>query len=120
MNISLSSFGQGKRTFRTIVLMAVIMTALFLCSYANFAQHNHSRHKKDNKKEQATESIVREGVINVEEIDKNKDGKVYQDQMRWNVLSDEPTKCPICEMKLKEVTIEKAKENLEKQGYKVK
>lgn len=29
------------------------------------------------------------------------DGYVYQNQMHWNVISDEPAKCPICEMQLK-------------------
>ena len=57
-------------------------------------------------------SIVREGVIDLEAIDKNGDGKVYQDIMDWNVISDEPGTCPLCEMKLKEVTIEEAKTNL--------
>jgi len=65
-------------------------------------------------------SVVRKGVIDVESIDANKDGKVFQDVMDWNVISDEPGNCPICEMKLKEVTIEKAKENLVKHGFKVK
>jgi Cu(I)/Ag(I) efflux system membrane fusion protein/cobalt-zinc-cadmium efflux system membrane fusion protein len=40
--------------------------------------------------------------------------------MDWNVISDKPGKCPICGMKLKEVTIEKAKANLLKNGFKVK
>jgi Cu(I)/Ag(I) efflux system membrane fusion protein/cobalt-zinc-cadmium efflux system membrane fusion protein len=66
------------------------------------------------------QSIAREGVIDLKAIDKNKDGKVYQDVMDWNVISDEPGKCPICGMKLKEVTLEKAKENLIKNDFKVK
>lgn len=66
------------------------------------------------------QSIAREGVIDLIAIDKNKDGKVYQDVMDWNVISDKPGKCPICGMKLKEVTIEKAKENLIKHDFKVK
>ncbi|MCH9028902.1 MAG: hypothetical protein IH819_04655 [Bacteroidetes bacterium] len=65
-------------------------------------------------------SIVREGVIDLEAIDKNGDGKVYQDQMCWNVISDEAGECPQCGMKLKEVTLDKAKANLEKNGFKVK
>ena len=71
-------------------------------------QHNHS------------ESIVHEGIIDVESIDKNKDGKVYQDMMDWNIISDEPGKCPLCGMTLKEVTLEKAKENLLNHYFKVK
>jgi len=66
------------------------------------------------------QSIVREGEINLEAIDANKDGKVYQDMMDWNVISDKPGKCPICGMELKEVAIKKAKENLTKHGFEVK
>jgi uncharacterized protein with PIN domain len=65
-------------------------------------------------------SIVREGVIDLKAIDENGDGKVYQDVMDWNVISDEPGECPQCGMKLKEVSLEKAKANLEKNGFKVK
>lgn len=65
-------------------------------------------------------SIVREGEINLAAIDKNKDGKVYQDQMCWNVISDEAGECPQCGMILKEVSLYKAKENLLKHDYKVK
>ena len=71
-------------------------------------QHNHS------------ETIVREGVIDVESIDKNKDGRVYQDMMDWNVISDEPGKCPLCGMTLKEVSIDEAKKNLKENGFEYK
>ena len=73
-----------------------------------------------NKKQDGEESIVRKGKIDLQAIDKNKDGKVYQDMMDWNVISDEPGKCPICEMTLKEVTINEAKYNLYKNGFEVK
>ncbi len=65
-------------------------------------------------------SIVRKGVIDLNAIDENGDGKVYQDVMDWNVISDEPGMCPACGMKLKEVTLDEAKANLEKNGFKVK
>lgn len=65
-------------------------------------------------------SIVRTGVINVKAIDKNKDGKVFQDMMDWNVISDKPGKCPLCKMELKEVTIKEAEANLLKNGFKIK
>ena len=47
-----------------------------------------------------TENILREGVIDLKSIDKNNDGKLFQDQMDWNVISDEPGKCPLCGMTL--------------------
>jgi Cu(I)/Ag(I) efflux system membrane fusion protein/cobalt-zinc-cadmium efflux system membrane fusion protein len=66
------------------------------------------------------EDIVRKGIIDLNEIDKNRDGKVFQDPMDWNVISDKAGKCPLCGMKLKEVTIAEAKKNLEKHNYQVK
>lgn len=61
--------------------------------------------------------LIREGVIDVESIDVNKNGKVFQDPMDWNVISDEDGRCPICNMFLKEVTIEEAKKNLTDNGF---
>ncbi len=63
-------------------------------------------------------SIVREGIINLEDIDANGDGKVYQDPMDWNVISDKEGRCPLCRMFLKEVTIDEAKKNLTDNGFK--
>ena len=62
-------------------------------------------------------SIVHEGVIDIESIDKNKDGKLLECPMDWNVISDESGRCPLCNMKLKEYLIEEVKTNLDKNGY---
>ena len=92
-------------------------------------EHMHgdsTKKQKDNKMMEhskmndQTESIIREGVIDLKAIDKNNDRKVFQDQMDWNVISDEPGKCPICEMELKEVPINMAKAKLLEHGFKVK
>jgi hypothetical protein len=80
----------------------------------------HGMHHEMKTDSMSENSIVREGEINLGAIDENKDGKVFQDQMCWNVLSDEAGECPQCGMKLKEVSFEKAKENLLKHDYKVK
>ena len=81
-------------------------------------QKTKMKNMKNEKEEvKNNSSIVREGVIDVESIDKNKDGKVYQDMMDWNVISDEPGKCPLCGMTLKEVTIDEAKKNLANNGF---
>jgi len=82
----------------------------------------HDTHNMKMEKQKGSESvsIVREGVIDLKAIDMNKDGKVYQDPMDWNVISDTPGKCPLCKMTLKEVTLKEAKKNLEKNGFKVK
>ena len=74
----------------------------------------------DDKETEAEESIIRKGIIDLHAIDKNNDGKVFQDFMDWNVISDEPGRCPICEMKLQEVSLSKARENLVTNGFKVK
>ncbi len=47
-------------------------------------------------------SFLREGEIDLSEIDAYNDGKVYQDMMDYNVISDKPGTCPLCGMTLKE------------------
>ncbi len=74
---------------------------------------------KTDKKSSET-SIVRKGVIDLASIDKNKDGKVFEDIMDWNVISDKPGKCPLCGMTLREFTLAKAKGNLKEHGFQVK
>jgi len=80
----------------------------------------HSSHHQMKSNETEEVSIVREGEIDLVAIDVNEDGMVYQDQMCWNVISDEPGECPQCGMVLKEVSLEQAKVNLEKNDYEVK
>ena len=67
-----------------------------------------------------TTSASTEKVINVDAVDKNHDGKVYQCPMDFDVLSDKPGIDPKCGMKLQEVTVALAKENLIEHGFKVK
>lgn len=80
----------------------------------------HGTHHQMESSETEEVSIVRAGEINLVAIDVNEDGMVYQDQMCWNVISDEPGECPQCGMILKEVSLETAKANLVKHDYKVK
>ena len=77
--------------------------------------------KMEGESHDAEESeLIRKGVIDLEAIDENKDGKVFQDVMDWNVISDKPGKCPICGMTLQEFTLEETKKNLEEHGFKAK
>jgi len=100
--------GHGSKTNMTMAHMDMDST-----------QTDHKHHQM--KSTEAEEvSIVREGEIDLIAIDVNGDGMVYQDQMCWNVISDEPGECPQCGMTLKEVSLEKAKENLQKNDYQVK
>lgn len=85
--------------------------------HMDMKDHNNMKMDSSTTKK---ESWVREGEIDLQAIDKNKDGKVFQDMMDWNVIADEAGECPLCGMNLKEVTLEKAKETLIKHNYKVK
>jgi len=82
------------------------------------SKDKHKGHGHSSMKEKKN-SIIHEGTINLSAIDENGDGKVYQDQMCWNVVSDESGECPQCGMILEELTLEKAKKNLEENGYDV-
>ena len=73
-----------------------------------------------NEIEDEKSSLIRKGTIDLESIDENKDGKLFQDVMDWNVISDEPGSCPICGMKLREFTIDEVKENLNEHGFEYK
>jgi hypothetical protein len=66
------------------------------------------------------DNLVRKEPIDVKAIDKNKDGKVFEDAMDWNVISDNPGKCPLCGMTLQEVSIDQAEKNLKANGFKIK
>lgn len=91
------------------------------CCKASDKHTDMKNHNKDVDSSKSSKNfLVREGEIDLKVIDKNKDGKVYQDPMDWNVISDEAGECPLCGMTLKEVTLEKAKENLIKYNFKVK
>lgn len=70
---------------------------------------------KSEKSEMGEKNNIDLGVV-----DKNKDGKVYQCPMCADQLADDPGECPKCGMDLKEISLEKAKENLIKNGFKVK
>ncbi|MBI1938731.1 MAG: hypothetical protein HYS25_11495 [Ignavibacteriales bacterium] len=108
---------------KSIKVLLVVFSLIIISSSITFAQeHDHKDHSKMGMKKDTTkvDDIVRKGVIDLQAIDKNKDGKVFQDQMDWNVISDKAGKCPLCKMVLKEVTIKEAKANLEKHNFKVK
>lgn len=100
-----------------ILASGIIFLSIFISCTKDTKNPNHQ--SMNMEKNQADSTIVRSGIIDLKTIDKNKDGKVYQDMMDWNVISDEPGKCPLCGMKLKEVTLEEAKKNLIDSGYKV-
>ncbi len=85
----------------------------------NMPMHN-MKNMKHEKAIKIDSTIVHKGEIDLKAIDNNEDGKVFQDQMDWNVISDKPGKCPLCKMTLKEVTVKQAKKNLIDHGFKTK
>jgi len=74
---------------------------------------------KDEKPDHSS-AVEYKGIIDVKAVDDNKDGKVYQCPMDYNVLSDKPGVDPKCGMNLQEVSIKQAEENLMKHGFKIK
>ncbi len=101
-------------------LIVLICTSVFAQDVKEPAQKKHGQQITNLKTSSNDSRIIRKGVINLKAIDKNKDGKVFQDQMDWNVISDNPGKCPLCKMTLKEVTLDEASANLVEHGFKVK
>lgn len=89
-------------------------------SSSNMGNMNMSQNTGTKSQMSKKNPIIRKGVINVNAIDKNHDGKLYEDVMDWNVISDKPVTCPICGMKLREFTVQQVKANLKKHGFKYK
>lgn len=102
------------------ILLSAIIFAIAISLSAGCDEQDNSKHPNGMKIQQKADPIVREGEIDLNKIDINKDGKVFQDPMHWNVISDEAGKCPLCKMTLEEITLESAKSNLMKNGFKVK
>ncbi len=88
-------------------------------SHLNSQDEKHKSDKNLNEQKNLS-TIVRQGVIDLLVIDINKDKKLWQCPMDWNVISDEKGRCPVCEMKLKEYTIDEVKINLDRHGFKYK
>lgn len=80
--------------------------------------HQHSKTKREEESEHSLqaefkkEDIVRNRNVKVSSLDKNKDGKVYQCPMDFEVISDKPDICPVCSMDLEEFSVAEAQKNL--------
>ncbi|MBZ0180044.1 MAG: hypothetical protein K8F36_12200 [Melioribacteraceae bacterium] len=108
--------------FVTVLLLTV---ATYGQEKTDTTKMNHMKHnsmKMNHSMMDSTKqnSIVREEPIDLKAIDENGDGKVFQDMMDWNVISDKAGECPLCGMKLKEVSLNEAKVNLISNGFEVK
>jgi len=58
---------------------------------------------------------IRNAGFKIVSADENKDGKVFQCPMHYNVISDENGDCPTCNMSLVEYSVDKAQMNFDKQ-----
>ena len=123
----------SQKSFMNII---IFITLSFLLNGTILAQHQHNSDSTKTGKEKMNCCKTMNGSnqemksektdmgeknnIDLEIVDKNKDGKVYQCPMCADQLADAPGECSKCGMDLKEITLEKAKENLIKNGFKVK
>lgn len=106
--------------FNSVTVEEVENTEMNNKEMKNMNSDNSSQPEIEEHQHEEQESIVRTGVIDVEAIDINEDGNVYQDPMDWNVISDKDGRCPVCGMFLKEVTVKEAKMNLKMNGFEYK
>lgn len=109
------------------LVLAILAVTVVLAQDSTKKSNYQHKMKMDsmNMKMQSTNAkvdstIIRKGIIDLKAIDENNDGKVFQDVMDYNVISDKPGNCPLCGMTLKEVTLKQAKKILLKTGFKVK
>lgn len=118
-------------------LIAFIIAFTLVFSSASFAQEKQMQMKDSSKTNMmmhkmkgmndkksdlhslSDSSIVRKGIIDLNAIDKNNDGKIFQCPMELNVISDSNGECPECGMNLREISIQDAKAKLLKRGFKV-
>jgi len=110
--------GVNNYLHKAYFVCVILVTVAFISCGGDHKGHDHNHMNKQETK--VDSSIIQIGVIDLQSLDLNSDGMVYQDPMDWNVISDEPGKCPLCKMELKEVTLQEAKENLIKNDFKVK
>jgi hypothetical protein len=83
-------------------------------------EHGTSQMEASEAKElPSREGWIRGEPIDLEALDVDHDGFVYQDPMDWNVIADEEGRCPKCGMRLKKVPVAEATENLLKFGFTV-
>jgi len=102
--------------FRIFILFFLSLCITISCS----SKEEEIQHKHKTVEEKVSSELVRKGIIDLQSLDTNKDGKIYECPMDWNVLDDKDGECPICGMKLKEFSIAEIKENLTKYGYEYK
>jgi len=102
------------------IIISTFSVLAFCLILSCSSKEEHTQLDQSHSSQKVKSELVREGVINVESIDANKDGNIYECPMDWNVISDEAGDCPVCGMKLKEYSLDETKKNLEKFGHQAK
>lgn len=100
---------------KTVLSLLLVSAALFVGCTNEDNNHNgmpqHDGMSQQNSTS-ADSSLVRDANVDVSSIDINKDGKVYQCPMHFEVISDHSATCPLCKMDLEEVSVTDAASNL--------
>jgi hypothetical protein len=95
------------------LLMTITLITLISFIVGCGSTEDHDTMHKDESIEKSESDIVRDYDVDVASLDENGDGNVFQCPMDWEVISDEPGSCPLCNMALKEYSVTNAKRNLE-------
>ena len=97
-----------------MILVSVLSMFAFLIIVSCGENNDHDSMQNHEEMTNHTKSpMVRDFDVEVVSLDENKDGKVFQCPMDWEVLSDESGSCPLCNMNLKEYSVSDAQKNLE-------
>lgn len=75
----------------------------------------HMENSEMNHGNMVDSTSIRNAGFKIVSADENKDGKVFQCPMHYNVISDENGDCPTCNMSLVEYFVEEAQMNFDKQ-----
>lgn len=94
-----------------LYLLMILTAAIFVLTGCGNSEENDTMHMED-PSEKAHSHMIREYDVDVATIDANGDEKVFQCPMDWEVISDEPGSCPLCNMDLKEYSVADAQQNL--------
>jgi major membrane immunogen (membrane-anchored lipoprotein) len=94
------------------VLFIAALIQLTGCSKENSSSKTPENQSQQTEKNESKDlSIIRDKNVNIDSLDQDKDGNLYQCEMDYNVISDKPGTCPKCGMKLVKVSTAEAKKN---------
>lgn len=101
------------KLFGNFIITFAIAALFFASGCSNQNKSSMEQKQTINESKSSIDStIIRDKNANVSKIDSNKDGKVFECQMDYEVISDKPGSCPKCGMKLEEVSDSDAQKNL--------